>query len=121
MIDQSQGPADNVDSHAQRHRCTPVFRIPALLAAALVSTAASYIIYTVIAILAGIASMIRSFVSTMVGSAAQPEPNPPYGPLGLALILSPWLVFASVMALRLFWCARQKSGNLSSPRPSNNA
>ncbi len=121
MIDQSQGPADNVVSHAQRDTCTPVFRTPALVVAAFVAAAASYIIYMLIAVLAGITSMMRSFVSTMAGSAPQPEPEPPYGPLGLALISSPWLVFAFVMALRLIWCARQTSGNSSSPRPSDHA
>jgi hypothetical protein len=121
MIDQSERPADNVVSHAQRGTGAPIFRTPALIVATLVSTAASYIIYTVIAILAGITSLMRSFVSTMAGSAQAPEPKPPYGPLGLTLILSPWLVFASVMALRLIWCARQASRNSSSPMLSDQA
>lgn len=98
-----------------------MFRTPALVVAAFVSAAASYVIYMVIAILAGITSTMRSFVSTMAGSAQPPEPKPPYGALGLALILSPWLIFASVIALRLIWCARQTSGNSTSPRPNDNA
>jgi hypothetical protein len=72
MTDQRQGPADNVVSHAQRDTCTPMFRTPALVVATFVSAAASYIIYMVIAILAGITSIMRSFVS-MMANPTYPE------------------------------------------------
>jgi hypothetical protein len=121
MIEQSEGPANNDVSHPQRGKVSPMLSTPALLVAACVSMAVSTTIYVVLAILAGIASTMTSLASAMAGSTPPPEPKPPYGPLGLALILSPWLAFASVVALRFIWWAWQTSGNSPSPRHNRKA
>jgi hypothetical protein len=107
MIDPIQCPSDHVVSQPKREQGARMFRTPALVAAACVSTAASYIIYEVISMLAAISSIFGSLATGIAGSAPPPKPKPPYGPLGFALILSPWLVFAAVAALRWIWWTRK--------------
>jgi hypothetical protein len=103
MIDQSEGPANNVLFHPSRGKGSPTFSRPALVVAGAVSTTVSIISYAVLTMLVGIGSMMSAFISGMSGSTPPPEPKAPYGPLGLALILSPWLVFATVVATRFIW------------------
>ena len=108
MTEHTASSAGNVVPQSERPAGARVFRTSTLVVAAAVSTAVSVSIYFVLAILAGIFSFLEKFVSALSGSAPQPDPKPPYGPQGLLLILSPWLVFASVAALRWMWCLRRE-------------